>query len=271
MDSAKLEKLNKPSGSFPYISLGNSIIEYFAHYHEEIEVVLVLEGTAHIVVDMVDYTLIKNDICFIMPGQVHSFKASKHNKLSLLKISPSSYVENTRFDSLRLANCKIGSDNRFYNEFRPLIDGISREYYEQKNGYEFAIRSYKNMLISNIIRLLEHTTVSSERHLNLINEVNNYIEKNYSQPITLDDVAVKMRLSKYYFAHLFKDLTSMSFMTYLASFRLEKAKKLMLSSSSSVTEIALECGFGNVRSFNRIFRQQTGLSPSEYKKNARLG
>ena len=73
--------------------------------------------------------------------------------------------------------------------------------------------------------------------------------------------------SKYYFAHYFKEITGLTFYEYLTGYRMQMAVAALQNSETGISEIALNCGFSNVRSFNLVFKAAFGTTPSKYRKN----
>jgi xylan 1,4-beta-xylosidase len=202
-----------------------------------------------------------------MPGEIHSLKSTKPNELYVFKINPKSYKEIFEFERIRLDTNKISPDTQGYDDLKSAVLTMAYEYTEKKPGYEFAIRSAKNNIITALLRELEYKYIDTSNNLRLFNRINLYLENNYAQQITLEDIGVLCHLSKYYFAHEFKRLTGISFMNYLTLFRLEKAIEMLMFSRENMTDIAMRCGFGNVRSFNRKFKEIYGKTPLEYKKS----
>lgn len=92
-----------------------------------------------------------------------------------------------------------------------------------------------------------------------------YIENHYQNDISREDVANAVYLESTYFSKYFKKQTGETFHNYLFNFRMNKAKEL-LKSDKSITEVSQMVGYGNIGYFNKKFKQFTGLSPSEYKK-----
>ena len=92
-----------------------------------------------------------------------------------------------------------------------------------------------------------------------------YISHNCTQPLTLDDVAKKIGISKSYFSHLFKDYTQMTFVDYLTKERIRLAESMFMTENKKYIDIAFECGFNSVSSFNRSFKKVKGISPREFK------
>lgn len=261
------EKDHKPKGSFPYIALENENLSFLAHFHEEIEVIYIESGSTTTFSHAKKINLNSGDICIFMPGEIHSFTATAQNNMYVYKITASSYAENTDFDKIRLKNNVISQISEIYSTFFEIIDEIRYEFTHKKTGYEFAIRSLKNRLIANILRNTDYDLIHKNKNLNMLTVINEYIEKNYTKEITLEEIARVCHLSKYYFSHLFKELTGMSFFTYLSHFRLEKSTALLTDTKNNITDIALACGFGNVRSFNRMFKDYFKITPLKFRQN----
>lgn len=266
MKNILFEKEHKPKGSFPYLEFTNKNHNYISHYHEEIEIAYVESGNISAYSSSYEISLHAGDICIFMPGEIHSFFSKDENNIFIFKLNTHSYIEKINFDNIRLLNNKISPDNINYKTFYEIINEIHKEYTEKKQGYEFAIRSLKNSFILNILRHLEYRTEDRSKNIHMINDINNYLEQHYTEKIILSDIAEVCHMSKYYFSHIFKQLTGMSFISYLSLFRTEKATILLRYTNKSMNDIAYECGFGNVRSFNRMFKENLNITPLQYKK-----
>ncbi len=269
MNNILFEKENKPKGSFPFISFEMKNLSRISHYHEEIEIAFVEKGDITASSGSTPIKLSRGDICIFMPGEIHSFNTAEENNCFIIKIDTNSYVERINFSKIRLLSNKITDEHAVYPILREIITNIHNEYLSKNTAYEFAIRSYKNTLITIILRNLEYKHIESNQNLNLLNTINNYIENHFSDKINLDDIASFCHISKFYFSHIFKDMTGMSFISYLTLFRIEKAKVFLQYSDKSITDISLECGFGNVRSFNRMFKGMLNTTPLNYRKTNR--
>ena len=93
-----------------------------------------------------------------------------------------------------------------------------------------------------------------------------YVENNYMNKITIEDMATEVGLSQSHFMKYFKQTMGASFIDYLNEYRLTMASRLLLSSESSILDIAAEVGFDNLSYFNRIFKKRFELTPSAYRK-----
>lgn len=265
------EKAHKPHGSFPYIEFTNPNLTYISHYHEEIEIAYVEHGKISGYTASKEIPLSKGDICIFMPGEIHNFISTEENNIYIFKIRTLTHIENINFDKIRLSNNKITPHDNYYNDLLSIIQKIYYEYTNKEKGYEFVIRALKNNLISYILRNLDYKIIDTHQNIHLLNNINAYLEESFAEKITLEEIAEKCHMSKYYFSHTFKKLTGMSFMAYLSLFRIEKATVLLQLTNKSISDIAYECGFGNVRSFNRIFKETLNLTPVQYRKSHKGG
>ncbi len=97
-------------------------------------------------------------------------------------------------------------------------------------------------------------------------EIKNYLDENYSKKITLDNLAERFFINKYYLARIFKEQLGVSVMDYLLSVRITKAKNYLRFSSLSAEEIGTKVGIGDVYYFSRVFKKVEGIGVREYRK-----
>jgi AraC-like DNA-binding protein len=92
-----------------------------------------------------------------------------------------------------------------------------------------------------------------------------YLNKNYKEPITLDDVCRHLHVSPATCNRLLRKSIGRSFKTALIEMRISHACRLLLESDRSIVEIAYESGFTNLSNFNRRFKEMKGQSPKQYR------
>lgn len=100
----------------------------------------------------------------------------------------------------------------------------------------------------------------------MIRRAKAYIAGHHSDPISLDEIANAMHVSTFYFCKMFKKATGLTFTDYLSRVRVEKAKNLLLNPHLRVSEIAYAVGFQSLTHFNRVFRELTGESPTQFRQ-----
>ncbi|MDN3351820.1 AraC family transcriptional regulator [Actinomadura sp. DC4] len=99
-----------------------------------------------------------------------------------------------------------------------------------------------------------------------IQRVIDSIYENISERITIDDMARTAMFSKFHFTRLFQRMTGVSPGRFLSAVRLQEAKKLLLSTGLSVTEISHRVGYSSVGTFSSRFKSSVGLAPTAYRE-----
>ena len=97
--------------------------------------------------------------------------------------------------------------------------------------------------------------------------VKEYLDENFTQKITLDDLGSKFYINKFYLLEIFKKQYGMGINEYIIHLRITTAKRLLRFTTKTVEDIAFECGMNSLHYFSRIFKKVEGLSPSEYRKS----
>ncbi len=99
----------------------------------------------------------------------------------------------------------------------------------------------------------------------IINKVVEYIEKNYSSKVTLEDIATHINLSKQYLSFLFKKETGINISSYIINLRIDKAKEMIIKGEDSMKIIYQRVGFTDQQYFYKTFKKVTGLTVGQYK------
>ena len=100
-----------------------------------------------------------------------------------------------------------------------------------------------------------------------INGLTRYLQEHLAEDISLSVLAEQFHLNPQYISQLFKSEIGVGFLTYLTNIRMEKAKKLLLSTSLSIAEVAEQSGYGDYRVFTKVFKKTEGSTPSQYRRD----
>ncbi|QUH31339.1 response regulator transcription factor [Vallitalea guaymasensis] len=126
------------------------------------------------------------------------------------------------------------------------------------------IKSWCKQVLRDIMDIVSKYQQSSQAQI--IQQAKEYINNNYNLDISLEQVADKVFLSSAYFSRLFKKIEGESFTDYLIKIRIEKAMELIKNPHFKTYEICEKVGYKNSRYFSKLFKRNTGLTPSEYRK-----
>ena len=148
---------------------------------------------------------------------------------------------------------------------------------EQRPCFEIALRGYLSVLYANLMRALPRTETHKETHpkvstrnAQLLCDALSYIEANYRNPLSIQQVADACGITYAQLTYLFSKCFVKGFSEYLLALRITYAQKLLLQTNRSVTDIAIDSGFDNASYFTKKFRSITDMTPKEFR-NTYLG
>jgi len=262
----------------PIRSFIAKIGEFAPHLHAEVEIIYVIRGKVNVSVSNKNFWLNSNDFLVVNSQEIHCFhRVDDDNVVLIIQVDPNiPIMSHCRLGLARLQCNSINlseSNTRALNEIRENLKYIINEICMKRKHYELAVYSLILKILTDIFRSFPYHIMTNEEikfdneNLDRIRKVFQFVEENYMHNISLHDAASLLHLNDYYFAHFFKKHTGLSFGKYLTKIRLEKAKKLIMTSDKPLTDIAMECGFSNVKMLHRAFRYAEGCSPSKYKQS----
>lgn len=133
--------------------------------------------------------------------------------------------------------------------------------------YQYEIIQYMTEIMDAVMERL-HAGQGSE---NIIEDIISYTDRNYAQPLTLEDLAAKFGYNSGYLGRLFTKTTGTGYNYYLNECRITKAKEFLAEGKYKVYEVAQMVGYNDVDYFGKKFRKHAGMTPAEFKKQSSLG
>lgn len=128
-----------------------------------------------------------------------------------------------------------------------------------------------NDLIESINRSISLINIQNDRVISdnqddaLIQEAMKFIDKNYNKYITLKSIAAYVHLNPQYFSRYFKNKIGINFINYLSSFRVIKAKDLLINTDKNITEISQNVGYVDSSYFSKVFLKSVGMAPNQFR------
>ena len=160
-------------------------------------------------------------------------------------------------------------DSPHYAEISACIDANDEICKTYPSGYQLFIKGQLFLLFYILLHKCSTKEPSGKdrsKSLEKMKLILKYVENNYMEKITIEDVAKEVNLSQSHFMKYFKNTMGTSFIDYLNEYRLTMASRLLISSDSSILDIAAEVGFDNLSYFNRSFKKRFEQTPREYRK-----
>lgn len=129
-----------------------------------------------------------------------------------------------------------------------------------------SVNDLKKILYEYLIsEMQENASKKESTHHGVITKAMAFIEENYSNNISLNDVAEAINMSYFYFSRLFKESTGKSFSDYLTEFRIDKSIELMKDDELSIKQISYDIGYNDPNYFSKIFKKLKGITPTDYR------
>jgi len=248
---------------------------YATHHHPAVEVILCVEQSYHVTVTNQSFTLHPGDILIIPPHLLHSIESKKGARfiglfnIDMLHVFSDFKTLTPALLTPHLLNPELTPQtyDKVYKTFMKIID----YYFSNEIMWEISIYSkilellaligqYRYGATQQNSKLDKSASENYEKFATLLT----YVDSHYASEITLEQAAALVGFSKFHFSRLFKEFTNCTFYDYLSQTRIQAAKRL-LSTGTSITDIAFQTGFNSLTSFCRCFKKYTDLSPSEYR------
>ncbi|MBU2491592.1 MAG: AraC family transcriptional regulator [Bacteroidetes bacterium] len=277
--SFRIPKLEEES-----IKLQEDKLNYFYdlfHFHHEFQITLIIKGTGSYTIGESSGSFVQGDMFIIGSNVPHVFRSGReyYENNKLISHSRSIFFKEESFgpDFFNLPETKhigkmfsefprgvkIKSDYKFTKYFNAVFNS---------EGIEKLIRFLN--LLNEICACPELQYLSAEKGIiksseqsdRRLNQVFNYVLNNYKNEIRLKTISAIANLSEPAFCRYFKKRTRKTFFNFLNELRISEACKLLLNKDISISEAAFEVGFNNISNFNRIFKSQMGVNPTEYSR-----
>lgn len=241
-------------------STTTGIDRYAPMFHPHGELVYVMEGTVPITVDGVSYTLKQGELAILFPYLVHAYESAPDAKAIILLFDPAA----TAFDNTLLkkkpVNCCTPAENLF-----PMLE---RAVFMHHAGRSKTAVAYLNAVIGELLEMIpisDRGDISGDTTIQILS----YCAEHCTEDITVKHIADALYISQSYVSKVFSKKLRYSFREYINSLRISKVQSLLRDTDKKILQIMSECGFQNQSSFNRVFRDLTGLSPKEYRTVSR--
>jgi two-component system response regulator YesN len=178
---------------------------------------------------------------------------------------------------LQEKNCELNQIKSFLRRFLIFLNRRLMEYYNEQqpflsmqnleNEIELidnleVLKIYFEQIIGNLVEDLSNN--AKEQKVEIIETVKEYIDENFSEDISLDDLAEYISFSKYYLSKLFKEVEGINYKDYLIKVRMEAAKK-RLKNGEKIKVVSGEVGYSDRNYFSRAFKKYTGISPGKFQ------
>jgi len=242
-------------GNFNYNAYIYNDTVWDSHFHGNYELVYTIEGITKLTVNEKAYEISEGTFFLISPYSIHSLVIDKDTKTWVGVFSKdfvSDFAKANKYIRYLQFKCEQKIES-FLKQYL-LFEGTPERYICIACLNAVCNECLKNALSDN-----------SNADNAFIERVIQYISDNLTQDITLRSIAEELGYEYHYFSSLFHSCFSINFKSFINIFRFEYACHIIGDKSKSITAICFESGFDTVRNFNRVFKELSGCTPSEYR------
>ncbi|MCL2107950.1 MAG: AraC family transcriptional regulator [Oscillospiraceae bacterium] len=259
--------------------------DYPKHWHSAAEIIMPIKGGYEVTVNETLYPLAEYDVLIIPTGDIHEIHVPKtigageriilQFDISLLKsvkgLTSASYLF---FKPRKITPAE-------HPELHPIIKesllAALDEYRGKADYYEANVAAKLiNIAVAMARNYQSHgenpedfadlpILVKRKAHIANFNRCIEYINQHYKEDMPLELISGIAGFSKFHFTRWFKQFAGVSFYDYLTRVRVKVAESMLINSDAAITEIALESGFQSIATFNRVFKHNKQLTPTEFR------
>ncbi len=229
------------------------------HIHEYSEIAFTKSGITTVIVDGKKHLLKENQLIFIMPNQIHEYSCETESTMRCAVFSNDhvpAFFEKIK-DTYPVCPIIDLSDK---TELLEVLDSASAP-------DTLMLCGILNLICDILTKSCEWSQRLSREH-SMLYEVISFVSQNFKEDILLKDLAKKLGYHEKYLSSSLHSLLGMNFRTFLSSYRINYAKHLLKNKSSRelrISDIALQCGFSSISSFNRAFFEIAEMTPSQFR------
>ncbi len=282
-DSSQLIKIFSDENLNPRISLFNMTTykdgdTFLDHTHQgAVELMSVISGFLYLQVNNQYVKVKKNECLIIFPGIVHNLILKKNEKCkaACLVFSPgnlnglSKDAKSGDFSFLSEVKANTHSYTKILANNQ--VSDVLQRIYENHTGERFSNDLQKLYFYELYIHLSEELNEKLKKNMHSTNSYLakslDYINNNYTNQISVEDVAKNTGLSLRHLSRLFMSEFSMSIHEYITFLRIEKSKTLLKHESCSIASISADLGFSSSQHFATTFKKHENISPRTFRKD----
>lgn len=284
------DSLNAPYECFSADSGKDSYFPVRPHWHYFVEILYFLGGNGIVTCDNQTFYTAPGDLVLFLPQTVHSiyvatdvplrydvlkfdlgqlFPAADHSSSTFSGIHFPTLFAHARGD--KNVNIYLTAEQLAHIPAESLITRCITEMEQQQYGYRMMIRSYVQTLLLEIVRIWREDGFDTDKAFtppkdaDSLYSITEYIDAHAHLPLKVEDLAERCHMSYSYFAKTFRETYGQSCKKYIEYIRICKAEDLLRFTNLDLSYISQETGFSDCSHFIRVFRQQKGITPKQFR------
>lgn len=246
--------------------------EFNEHWHDNIEILLITDGSMHIYIDDNEYLVKAGDLVIITPGQHHKgISGPQSAQYHILQFEIDKFY-NTSVSSdvflKPLCNHEVSfvtvtNDAEAISATEALIENHKLRNLNPMRTYA-KVYELLGILYDNC-----NSDKTLKQNSEKFSKIFEYINSHYTEKITTKTLCEKFGYTESYFCRVFKKITGLTVVQYINQIRMERCIKMLNETNDDIGSIALASGFTDFSYFCYLFKREYGLTPNDHRKNVK--
>lgn len=233
------------------------------HIHPQVEMLYVFSGHATMLIDGRAYELGPGDLGIGFPGVVHGYASEESADSAMLIFSPEISPDFKGILSRACPREPVLCAEVLPYDIALCMQAIRRECAGRNDPR--VLKGYIQVILASALSGMELVNQPPESS-DIAYRILQYLALHFAEPVTLSDLSRALGVSESHLSHTFSRRFHTGFRTYINTLRLDHACTLLSGTDTSITQILYDCGFESPRTFNRVFFEQYGIAPSDYRR-----
>ncbi len=248
-----------------YINRWRRMMDWPLHLHSHIELIYVRRGQLEVTIDGVTRVLQEGEFGVAFPNSIHGYRMVEGCTEGdvLFYIAMPSMTGDYADQILSVIPQHPFVDREFIAQ--DVFSALEMLKHQRDSYNRSVVKGYMQIVLACLWPHLEVQPVA-HTHRELPHKAIQYLTEHYTEAITLELVARELGVTKNHLSRVFSGKLNTKFPQYLHFLRTERAKDLLTHTDQSILEIGYDCGFDSPRTFNRVFLEQCGMSPREFRQ-----
>lgn len=252
-------------------------LPFMNHCHQELEILMLRKGRLQVFYEKEEYELREGDVWIVPPFGSHGIGKGKSDceriavllDLQLLGSGVKADQENLW---IRKEMEKRDMFSRHWkdavrNRVSEIVGKLYQEYSEKRYAWKLSVKALVSELVLTALREMpERESMVLEKEVVRIRHILEYIALHYYKDITLQSCADEVGFNSTYLSRYFSRTMGITFQEYIKRLRIDRAKWLLMTEKLSVTEVCYQSGFRDIKTFNKLFKKECGMSPTEFRR-----
>ncbi|CAM4068429.1 AraC family transcriptional regulator [Paenibacillus alkaliterrae] len=248
------------------------------HYHKQLELLLILEGSLDVYVDEESFHLCPGDVVLIGASELHRDRSARSLDYIVLQFDLEPFFDQSTIPYMRYfsetqkplskANYIFAESNAVKKQAASYIRQILTEATRKETGYELAVSVLIKQILLLLLRndsrkvLIEQDNFDRMR----LKPVIDYVENHLMDRIQVEEVCKIANMSYYYFVKYFKKTIGLSFTEYVNYRKVKWAERILLTKDLSISEVGERIGMPNMAHFYKMFKKYNDCSPKQFQR-----